>query len=96
MSINSLPALTMLSPESIEKSRVGTIILFQLIHILDEELKCGWGSDVCRILASEVHELVVEGGHHLYGEASNDVLDKVRSDGDVVEVFHAVELLDDL
>ena len=80
----------------IEKGRVGSIILFQLVHILGKELERGWGSDVGRIFASEVHELVVEGGHHLHGEASHGVLDQVQSDGNVVEVFHVMELLDAL
>ena len=80
---------------AIEKGRIGSIILLQLVHVLGKELKPGWGSDIDRIFASEVHELVVEGGHHLHGEASHDVLDQVQSDGDVVEVFHILELLDD-
>ena len=81
---------------AIKKSRIRSIILLQLVHLLGKELERGWGSDICRVFASEVHELVVEGGHHLHGEASHDVLDQVWSDGDVVEVFHVVELLDDL
>ena len=80
----------------IKKSRVGSIILLQLVYILGEELECGRGSDVCRVLASEFHKLVIEGGHHLNGEASHDVLDQNWSDGNAVEVFHIVELLDDL
>ena len=64
---------------------------------MGKELKRGWGSDVGRIFASEVHELVVEGGHHLHGEAPHDVLDQVWSEGNIEEVkFHILELLDNL
>ena len=80
---------------AIVKSRVGSIMLLHLAYKLGEELKYGRGSDVSRILASEFHELVIEGGHHIIGEASHDVMDQVWSEGDIVEVFHVVELLDD-
>ena len=53
-------------------------------------------SNLGRIFDSDVHELVVEGGHHLHGEAPHDVLDQVWSEGDIEEVFHIVELLDNL
>ena len=76
--------------------KLRSIILFHLVYILGKEFKHGWGSDVCRILASEVHELVVEGGHHLHREAFHEVLDQVWSDSNLVEVFHVMELLDDL
>ena len=46
---------------AIEKGRVGSIILLQLVHVLCKELNRGWGSDVGRTFASEIHELVVEG-----------------------------------
>ena len=62
---------------AIKKGRVGSIVLLQLVHILDKELEHGWGSDLGRVFAFEVHELVVEGGHHLQGEAFHDVLDQV-------------------
>ena len=68
---------------AIKKGRVGSIIFLQLVYILGKELKRGWGSDVGRIFASEVHELVIEGGHHLHGEAPHDVLDKVWSEGKI-------------
>ena len=72
---------------AIKKGGIGSIVLLQLVYIRGKELECGWGSDVSRVFASEVHELVVEGGHHLHGEASHDVLDQVRSDRDIVKVF---------
>ena len=81
---------------AIEKGRVRSIVLLQLVHILDKELERGWGSDVGRVFAFEVHELVVEGGHHLHREAFHDVLDQVPGMRDVVEVFHIMELLNDL
>ena len=71
-------------------------MFLRLAYKLGEELKHGRGSDVSRILASELHELFIEGGHYNIGEASHDVVDQVWSEGNVVDVVHVVELLDDL
>ena len=71
-------------------------MLLRLADKLGEELERGRGSNVSRILVSEFHELVIEGGHHPIREASHDVVDQAWSEGDVVEVVHSVELLDDL
>ena len=81
---------------AIKKSRVGSIMLLRLADELGEELERGRGSNVSRILVSEFHELVIEGGHHPIREAFHDVVDKAWSEGNVVEVVHGVELLDDL
>ena len=44
----------------------------------------------------EFHELIIEWQSYFHGKAApHEVLDKVLSEGDAVEVLHAVELLDD-
>ena len=59
-------------------------MLLRLDYKLGEELERGGRSDVSGILASEFHELVIEGGHYNIGEASHDVVDQVWSEGNVV------------
>ena len=71
-------------------------MLLCLADKLGDKLECGRGSNISRILVSEFHELVIEGGHHPIREASHDVVVQAWSEGDVVEVVHGVELLDDL
>ena len=71
-------------------------MLLRLADKLGEELERGGRSDVSRILASEFHELVIEGGHYNIREASHDIVDQAWSEGNVVEVVHILELLDDL
>ena len=44
----------------IKKRWVRLIILFLLVHIQGEELERGKKSDIGRLLASELHELIVE------------------------------------
>ena len=63
---------------------------------MGKEQECVRGSDVGRIFASELHELVVKGRPHFHREASLDVLDQGLCEGNAVEVLHVVELLDDL
>ena len=58
-------------------------MLLRLADKLGEELERGRGSDISRILASEFHELVIEGGHYHIREASHDVVDQVWSEGNV-------------
>ena len=53
-------------------------------------------SDFGRILASELHVLIIEGRPHFHGEFPHDVLDEMLGEGDTVEVLHIVELIDDL
>ena len=71
-------------------------MFLRLADELGEELEHGRGSNISRVLVSEFHELVIEGGHHPIGEASHDVVDQAWREGDVVEVVHGMELLDDL
>ena len=81
---------------AIEKSRIGLIMFLRLADELGEELEHGRGSNIGRVLVSEFHELVIEGGHHPIREASHDVVDQAWREGNVVEVVHGVEFLDDL
>ena len=71
------------------------VILLQLVQILGKESEHDRGSDIGRIVSAEFHELIIEGQLYFHGEATHDVLDKVLSEGDTVEVLHVVELLDD-
>ena len=74
----------------VKKRWICVIFLFQFDHIMGEEQERGRRSDVGRIVASELHVLIVEGQSYLH-----DVLDKKLGEGDTVEVFHFVKLLDD-
>ena len=67
----------------------------QFDYILGQEQDRGRRSDVDRIVASELHVLIVEGWSYFHGETSHDVLDERLGEGDTVEVLNVVKLLDD-
>ena len=75
---------------------VCSIVFLHLVNKLSKETESDQRSDILRAEVSEIGIFLVERRFHFQRQTSHDVLDLLLSEGYIVRVFEAEELLHDV